>query len=188
MLITEWALFRQSLPCPQVAAAAAASSCVDFVCIFFTSNSYEWVWALVLQSLPCSLITLTAILFIITSTGCRRPPVWTSMLVMSKTTPLVTCFAAALRASSFGLLRYSVNMCAFCFSCCCGTPLVVCFAAALRASSFGLLRYSFNRCAFCFCCCCGIFSFRLIFCIISCVMYFIFFFGGGFFFIVTIIS
>ena len=48
MLITEWALFRQSLPYPQV--AAAASSCVDFVCIFFTSNSHEWVWALVLQS------------------------------------------------------------------------------------------------------------------------------------------
>ena len=112
--------FRQSLPCPQVAAAAAASSCVDFVCIFFTSNSHEWVWALVLQPLPCSLITLTAILFIITSTVCRRPPVLTSMLVLSLTTPLVTCFAAALRASSFGLLRYSVNRCAFCFCCCCG--------------------------------------------------------------------
>ena len=120
--------------------AAAARSCVDFVCIFFTSNSHEWVWALVLQSLPCSLVTFTAFLFIITSMGCRRPPVRTSMLVLSKTTPLVVCFAAALRASSFGHLRYSVNKCAFCFNCCC-----------------------------------GIFSFHLIFCIISFVMYFIFF-------------
>ena len=46
-------------------------------------------------------------------------PSGTSMLVMSKTTPLVTCFAAAIRASSFGLLRYNFNKCAFCF-CCCG--------------------------------------------------------------------
>ena len=87
MLVTEWALFRQSLSCPQVAAAAAASTCDDFVCIFFTSSSHEWVWALVLQSAPCSLITLTAFLFVVTSTGCRRPPVRTSMLEMSKTTP-----------------------------------------------------------------------------------------------------
>ena len=43
MFVTEWALFRQSLPCPQVAAAASASICDDFVCIFFTSSSHEWV-------------------------------------------------------------------------------------------------------------------------------------------------
>ena len=111
MLITKWAMFRQSLPCPQVAAAAAAISCVDFVCIFFTSDSHERVWTFILQSLPCSLVSFTAFLF----TGCTRPPVRTSMLVLSKTTPLVICFAAALR-----LLRFSVNKCAFCFCCCCG--------------------------------------------------------------------
>ena len=118
MLVTMWALFRQSLPCPQVAAAAAAFSCVDFVCIFFTFDSHKW--ALILQSLPCNPVSLTAFLFLTTSTECRRPPVLPSMLVLSCTTSLVFCFAAALHASAFGLLRYSVNTCTFCFCCCCG--------------------------------------------------------------------
>ena len=51
MLITVWALFRQSLPCQQVAAAAAATSCDDFVCIFFIFDFHRRVWALIIQSL-----------------------------------------------------------------------------------------------------------------------------------------
>ena len=65
MLVTEWAFFWQSLSCPQVAAAAAAISCIDFVCIFFTSDSHERVWVLMLQTLPCS----PSFLFVATSTG-----------------------------------------------------------------------------------------------------------------------
>ena len=59
--------------------------------------------------LPCHPVTFTAFLPIITSTACRRPPVLTSMLVLSYTTPLVCYFAAALHASSFDLLCYSFN-------------------------------------------------------------------------------
>ena len=120
MLITKWALFRQSLTCQQVAAAAAAISCIDFVCIFFIFDSRKRVWALILQSLTCHPVTFTAFLSIIPSTGCRRPPVLTSMLELSYTTPLVCYFAAALHASSFDLLCYSFNKCAFCFCCCVG--------------------------------------------------------------------
>ena len=90
--------------------------CDDFVCIFFTSSSHEWLCA--------CLVTLTAILFVVTSTGCKRPPVRTSVLEMSQTTSLFVIFAAALLASSFGLMRYSVNKCAFSFQCCCGVSLV----------------------------------------------------------------
>ena len=89
MLITKWALFRQSLSCPQVAAAAAAISCIDFVCIFFIFDSHKRVRALILQSLSCHPVTFTAFLSIMTSTGYRRPPVLTSMLELSFSTPLV---------------------------------------------------------------------------------------------------
>ena len=115
-----WALFRQSLPCQQVAAAAAATSCVDFVCTFFIFDFHRRVWALILQSLSCRHVTFTAFLFIITPTGCRRPPVLTSMLMLSWDTPLVCYCAAALHASSFDLLCYSFCKCAFSFCCCCG--------------------------------------------------------------------
>ena len=54
MLITVWALFRQSLPCQQVAAAAGATSCVDFMCTLFIFDFHRRVWALILQSLPLS--------------------------------------------------------------------------------------------------------------------------------------
>ena len=147
---------------------------------------------------------LTAILFLVFFTGCRRPPVRTSVLEMSRTTPWIVCFAAAhlvhtrvnkcafsfqcccgislfiilaaaLLASTFGLVRYSVTSCASSFRCCCGVTLIVIFAAALLASPFSLLCYIFNKSAFCFCSCCGIC------CIVSCVMCFFFFFGGDFF-------
>ena len=118
MLITLWALFRQSLPCQQVAAAAAATSCVDFVCIFFIFDSHKRVCALILQSLPCRRVTFTAFLFIITPSGCRRPPVLTSMLMLSWNTPLVCYCAPALRASSFDLLCYGFCKCACSFYCC----------------------------------------------------------------------
>ena len=62
---------------------------------------------------------LTAFLFIITPTGCRRPPVLTSMFMLSWDTPLVCYCAAALHASSFDLLCNSFYKCAFCFCCCC---------------------------------------------------------------------
>ena len=61
---------------------------------------------MILQSLPCHHVTFTAFLFIITPTGCRRPPVLTSTLVLSWNTPLVCYCAAALHASSFDLLCY----------------------------------------------------------------------------------
>ena len=111
------------------------------------SMSQPPLWALILQSLPCRHVTFTAFLFIVTPTGCRRPPVLTSVLMLRWDTPLV-CYCAA----------------------------------ALHASSFDLLCYSFYKCAFSFCCCCcGVFSFDLIFRVVSCVMYFISFLGGGFF-------
>ena len=119
MLITVWALFRQSLPCQQVAAAAAATSCFNFMCTFLIFDFHKLVWALILQSLPCRRVPFTAFLFIITPTGCRRPPVLTSMLMMSWNTPLVCYCAAAHHASSFDLLCYSFCKCAFSF-CCCG--------------------------------------------------------------------
>ena len=71
----------------------------------------------------------------------------------------------------------SRRLCSCCLLCCCAS----CFF--LRS-----LALRVNKCAFCFCCCCGVLSFYLIFCTISCVMYFIFSFSDGFFFIVTIIS
>ena len=111
--------FGNRSPAPQVAAAAATISCIDFVCIFFIFDSHKRVWALILQSLPCRRVPFTAFLSIITSTGCRRPPVLTSMLELNSTTPLVCYFAAALHASPFDLLCYNFNKCAFCF-CCCG--------------------------------------------------------------------
>ena len=118
--VTKWALFRQSLPCQQVAAAAAAISCIDFVCIFFIFDSHKRVWALILQSPPpLSSCHVDCLLSIITSAGSRRPPVLTSMLVLSYTTPLVCYFAAALHASSVDFLCCSFNKCVFCF-CCCG--------------------------------------------------------------------
>ena len=193
MFVTEWALFWQSLPCPQVAAAAAASR-FDVVMCTFTSSSHEW---------------LRACFVIVFSTRCRRPPVRTSVLKMSKTTSWNVSFAAAhhdasfslkqnrvderalsyrcccsislfiiaaaLLASTFGLMRYSVNSCSSSFGCCCGVTFAVIFAAALLAFTFSLLCYVFNKSAFCSCSCCGIL------CIVSCVMCFFFFFGGGFF-------
>ena len=58
MIITVWALFRQSLPCQHVAAAAAATSCVDFMYTFFIFDFFSRVWALFL--LPCRHVTFTA--------------------------------------------------------------------------------------------------------------------------------
>ena len=142
MLITVWALFRQSLPCQQVAAAAAATSCFNFMCTFLIFDFHRRVWALILQSLPCRRVPFTAFLFIITPTGCRRPPVLTSMLMLSWNTPLVCYCAAAHHASSFDLLCYSFCKCAFSF-CCCDT---LCFGFCMSAFSF---------------CCCGVSLFRL---------------------------
>ena len=153
---------------------------------------------------------LTAVLFLIFSTGCRRPPVRTSVLEMSRTTPWIVCFAAAQRDASFSPVYNRVNKCAFSFQCCCGTSLFIVLAAALLASTFGLVRCSVTNCASSFRCCCGItfvviFAAALlastfglsryifnksafcfcsccgIFCIVSCVMCFFFFFGDGFF-------
>ena len=73
--------------------------------------------------------------FIITPTGCRRPPVLTSMLMLSWNVPLVCDCAAAYHASSFDLLCYSFSKCAFSF-CCCDT-----------------LSFGFCKSVFSFCCC-----------------------------------
>ena len=160
MFVTERALFRQSLPCPQVAAAAAASIFDGVVCIFFTSSFHEW--------LRTCLVMLTAVLFIVFSTRCRRPPVRTSVLMMSITTSWAACSAAAHHDASFSLLHNLVDKRAFSFPCCCGTSLFLNFAAALLASSFSptvralqcqqlcfqlqmLLRYHVG----CHLCCCG---------------------------------
>ena len=137
MLITVWALFRQSLPCQQVAAAAAATSCFNFMSTFLIFDFHKRVWALILQSLPCRRVPFTAFLFIITPTGCRRPPVLTSMLMLSWNTPLVCYCAAAHHASSFDVLCYSFCKCAFSF-CCLDT---LCFGFCMSAFSF---------------CCCGV--------------------------------
>ena len=75
-------------------------------------------------------------------TVCRRPPVLTSMLMLSWNAPLVCDCAAAHHASSFDLLCYSFCRCAFRF-CCCDT---LCFGFCMSVFSF---------------CCCGVFSFRL---------------------------
>ena len=99
---------------------------------------------------------LTAVLFIVFSTRCRRPPVRTSVLMMSKTTSWTPCFAAALHGASFSLLHNLVDKRAVSFPCCCGTSLFLNFAATLLASSFSLVRYSVNSCASSFRCCCGI--------------------------------
>ena len=90
---------------------------------------------------------LTAILFIVFSTGCRRPPVRTSVLEMSKTT----------RRLSTLLLRIVVLL-----SVSCATVSTSVLSASAAAAAFILSH--------------------LIFCTISCVMYFNFFFGGGFFY------
>ena len=90
------------------------------LCTFFILDFHRRVWALILQSLPCRHVTFTAFLFIITPTGCRRPSVLTSMLMLSWDTPLVCNCAAAHHASSFDLLCYSFCRCAFSFCCCCG--------------------------------------------------------------------
>ena len=140
--------FGSRSPAPQFAAAAAAISCIDFVCIFFTSDSHKRVWALILQSLPCHPVTFTAFLSIITSTGCRRPPVLTSMLELNSTTPLVCYFAAALHASPFDLLCYNFNKCAFCF-CCCGVlsfDLIFRVISCVMYFSFFFWRLAFLLC------------------------------------------
>ena len=134
-----WALFRQSLPYQHVAAAAAATSCVDFMCTFFIFDFLSRVWALFLQSLPCRHVTFTVFLFIITPTGCRRPPVLTSMLRLSWNTPLVCCCAAALHAS-FDLLCFGFCKCAFSF-CCCG---VLSFDLFFRVISCVMYFISFS--------------------------------------------
>ena len=54
-IITFWALFRQSLSCQHVAAAAAATSCVYFLCSFCIFDFVNRVWALFLQSHRLSL-------------------------------------------------------------------------------------------------------------------------------------
>ena len=173
------ALFRQSLPCQHVAAAAAAtsttsagcmrpirldacaqselirpvvlssyccSSCFFFRFLVFLLHLFffDRVWALFRQSLPCHLVVFSAFTYVVAHTGCRRPPVLTSMLTQSWNTPLV---------------------------CHC--------AAALHASSFNLLCFCFLKCAICFCCC-SVFSFDLCFCVLPCVMCFISFCGGVF--------
>ena len=99
-------------------------SCIDFVCIFFTFDSHKRVWALILQSLPCNPVSFTAFLFIITSTGCRRPPVLTSMLVLSYTTPVG--FSAL-------LLRFMLLL-----SVSCGTASTNVLSASAAAAAFFL--------------------------------------------------
>ena len=118
-----------------------------FLCIFFIFDSHKRVWALILQSLPCHQRSLP---FFPSSLpqGCRRPPVLTSMLVLSYTTPLVCYFAAALHASSFDLLCYSFNKCAFCFCCCCG---VLFFDLIFRVISCVMYIFLFWRRLFLLC-------------------------------------
>ena len=73
---------------------------------------------------------------VVARTGCRRPPVLTSMLNQSWNTPLVCYCAAAFHASSFNLLYFCFLKCAICFCCCsvfsfdlcfCVLPCVMCF-------------------------------------------------------------
>ena len=109
---------------------------------------------------------LTAVLFIVFSTRCRRPPVRTSVLMMSKTTSWTACFAAAhhwcflqslaqpCRLTCFQLpmlLRYLV------------VPQLCCYASCFLLQSRALqcqqlcfqlqmlLRYHVD----CHLCCCG---------------------------------
>ena len=146
MIITVWALFRQSLPCQHVAARPlqplpVSTSCAPFF-IFRFSQAGVGVDSAV-TPLPSSHVHCLSLHH--HSHGCGRPPVLT---------PIHDELVHPV---------WSGNC-----------------AAAHHASSFDLLCYSFCKCAFSFCCC-GVFSFDLIFHVISCVMYFIFFFGDGFF-------
>ena len=106
------------------------------------------VWALFLQSLPCSPVSFTAFLFIIIPTGCRRPPVLTSMPRLSWNTPLVCCCAAALQASSSDLLCYGFCKCAFSFCCCDLWCFGFCKSALFPVSctSFPFLAAAFLLC------------------------------------------
>ena len=149
MIITLWALFRQSLSCQHVAAAAAATSCVDFFCSFFIFDFINRVWALFLQSLPCRHVIFTVFPYTITPTRCRRPPVLKSMLRLSWNTPLICCCAAAFHASSFDLLCFGFLKCEVCFCCygvfsfvlCfCVTPCVMCFISFYGGGFFLLCQ------------------------------------------------
>ena len=114
------------------------------MCTFLIFDFHKRVWALILQSLPCRRVPFTAFLFIITPTGCRRPPVLTSVLKLSWNTPLVCYCAAAHHASSFDLLCYSLCKCSFSFCYCDTLCFGFCMSVSAAAAGFSLSTLSFT--------------------------------------------
>ena len=125
---------------PVVMCSYCCSSCffLRLLVLLLYLYSFDRVWALFLQSLPCRLVVFTVFSCVVTHTGCRRPPVLTSMLNQSWNTPLVGYCAAAFHASSFDLLyfcflQYAISFCCcgvFSFDLCFGVlPCVMCFTS-----------------------------------------------------------
>ena len=108
----------------------------------FVFRMFFTLRALFRQSLPCRLVVFTVFSYVVTHTGCRRPPVLTSVLKLSWNTPLVCYCAAAFHASSFDLLCFCFLKCAVSF-CCCGVfSFDLCFCV-LPCASFPFVAAAF---------------------------------------------
>ena len=138
-------MFRQSLPLP----ASRSRRCSHFLYRLRVHLLHlRFSQAGVGVDSAVAPLSSCPFLFIITPTGCRRPPVLTSMLKLSWDTPLVCYCAAALHASSFDLLCYSFYKCAVCFCCCCD---VLSFDLIFRVISCVMYFISFFGGGFFFC-------------------------------------
>ena len=130
---------------PVVLCSYCCSSCLFFRFLVLLLHLYffDRVWALFRQSLPCRLVVVTVFSYVASHTGCRRPPVLTSVLNQSWNTPLVCYCAAAFHASSFNLLYLCFFTCAICLCCCSVFSFDLCFCV-LPSFCGGVFLYCFN--------------------------------------------